>query len=46
MTDTEILTECLKLFVLPGLGIGAGLCAMAWLIGYAIAAVYDWIRRS
>lgn len=46
MTDTDILTECLKLFVVPGLVVGGGLCAMAWLIGYAISAIYDWIRRA
>lgn len=38
-------SDVMQLFTL-GLIAGAGLGSIAWLIGYAISALYAWIRKS
>lgn len=38
-------SDVMHLFSL-GMIAGAGLGSIAWLIGYAISALYAWIRRS
>lgn len=45
MSITEILTDVVGLW-LPGVGLGAGLCVMAFMIGYAISSLYNMIKQA
>ena len=38
-------SDVMSLFSL-GIVAGAGLGSIAWLIGYAVSALYAWIRKS